>query len=190
MKDNLDTDLHTSSPRFEQQETSMETSLAVVEERLDRLERAVAEMQNTDVMQNWLEERLRTLLRDRGDLLVASDGERHLPARRDDTIMVEVHEPPSESYWNWRSWMLFEFVMDLRDFFVMQWDSRYRMTRTAQFLIPILFAYIVLSWFVLPSFFLLSHLVELLVAFFLFKVLSREVGRYRSHLVRLGHRYQ
>ncbi len=88
-----------------------------------------------------------------------------------------------------RAWWLFEAYDDLRAMTRMYSDYRYRrhMTWTA-FLTPFVFvACILLVWFWMPTSIpvlgtLLDKVVDVLLAFFAYKILSRELIRYRDML--------
>jgi hypothetical protein len=89
-----------------------------------------------------------------------------------------------------RAWWLFEAYNDLRSMVRMYSDQRYRrhMTWTA-FLTPFVFlACVLLVWFWMPTSIpflgpglaFLDKVVDVLLAFFAYKILSRELVRYRE----------
>jgi hypothetical protein len=93
--------------------------------------------------------------------------------------------PPPDGAWG-RVPVLQEFRLMAR----MYLDDRYRLSRVAQFGVPLVVALMVLNYFFTGSFpyigFLLERLVLIVLAVALYKVLSREVARYSAVLVYLA----
>ena len=87
-----------------------------------------------------------------------------------------------------RLWYLFDLVVDLRSILHMYGDPRYRLTWMGRLIPPALLVLIFTSWFwlpgtsLLPDFLarLLVKVVDLVLAFFLYKSLTREAQRYRD----------
>lgn len=97
-----------------------------------------------------------------------------------------------------RQWFLMQLWSEFRLAVRMYFDPRYRVSRTVQFLLPLVLALFVLNyllfgvWFDIP---ILSPILErvggVLLAVFLYKVLTRELVRYRDvleYLTRYGSR--
>jgi hypothetical protein len=99
---------------------------------------------------------------------------------------VEVPPPSPETPRGPRHWLLFEAINDARVILRMFVDPRYRMTWPGRVLPLVLLALFVTSkiWLPLTSLPLFGELIDktfdLLLGFFLFKVVSREARRYRQ----------
>lgn len=97
-----------------------------------------------------------------------------------------------------RKWFLVQLWSELRLAVRMYFDPRYRISRTAQFVLPgilLLFAlnyFLFAVWFALPVVSpILERVVCVLLAVFFYKVLTRELVRYREvldYLARYGQR--
>jgi hypothetical protein len=173
---------------------------AALEQRVRRLEDAVALIQDTRQMEERVVERVSVRLRresapalkESAGLLVNA-GRQLLPAAltmiRTETAKAE---PPVEasSGGGPRSWLVFDAYREARAMVRMFFDRRYRMSLPARVAPPMLFAAILTSWIWLPGTSLLPSLlatplvktVDVLLAFFAFKILSREARRYREVL--------
>jgi hypothetical protein len=85
-----------------------------------------------------------------------------------------------------QAWLFFESVAEARAIVRMYTDPRYRLSWTTRILPPALLAMFVASWWWVPftSFAvigtLLNKVIDLLVAFVLFKLLAHEARRYRE----------
>jgi hypothetical protein len=81
-------------------------------------------------------------------------------------------------------WLIVDCWTELRSMFRMFFDPRYRLTWQTKVYPPILIALMVLWWWILPSIpvltTVLDKIVTLVLAFFLYKILSREARRYRE----------
>jgi hypothetical protein len=86
------------------------------------------------------------------------------------------------------SWLFFDVVRELRLMFRMFWDTRFRVAWTTRLLVLLTFLYILTSHLWSPVYFLpliggfADKLVDLVVALLLYKVLGREVRRYEEAL--------
>jgi hypothetical protein len=179
---------------------------STLEERVRRLEDAVAGLQDTRHLEDRVVERLAD--RDRAASVTDATGimieaGRHLlpvppvatPA--DDGAAappppVATPAPPPKS--GRRPWLLFDLYADVRATMYMFVDPRYRMSWTGRFLPWALLFAILTSWFWIPFVSLLYALpalgpflatvlvkaVDLLLAFVLYKILGREAIRYRE----------
>jgi len=172
--------------------------------RVQRLEEAVAGLQDTRQMEERVVERVSDKLnrnaahgiQESANFLVKA-GRHILPLTRSKTPEGEQAPPdsPNAPRTARPPWWLFEVYDDLRSVVRMYFDPRYRrhMTWTA-FLTPfVLLACILVVWFWMPTSILvlgpalafLDKIVDILLAFFAFKILSRELHRYRDMMA--GH---
>jgi hypothetical protein len=92
------------------------------------------------------------------------------------------------------TWLLMEVFRDFRAIVRMFTDYRYRMTWTARIVLVVAISVAVLSWFLLSGNFLgvgtaIDRVVLVVVVVVIYKVLSREVERYRELLSRI-YRYR
>lgn len=145
-------------------------ALPSLEQRVRRLEETLASLQNVDGLEERIAERVRSRLQSQimaefpqGVPLDAPLGLPPLPAR----------------------WLLGDLWADLRDLVAMWMDHRYRVAWMTQFFLLVLVALILTShWWFPPSWILgvgpfLDKGLDLVLAFGAFKILSREVRRYR-----------
>jgi hypothetical protein len=181
--------------------------LTALEERVRRLEDAVAGLQDTRHLEDRVVERLAD--RNRADLakdatgIMIEAGRHLLPAappladRADDgatTPPPATAPPPPSPRSVRRPWLLFDLYADVRAAMYMFVDPRYRMSWSGRFLPWALLFAIGTSWFWIPFISLLYAIpavgpfvatvlvkcVDLVLAFVLYKVLSREATRYRE----------
>jgi hypothetical protein len=182
---------------------SAEASASPANESLDlrvrRLEEAVAGLQDTRQMEERVVEKVSNKLsrtpthaiQESASFLINA-GRHILPLTRGEAPESEQATPnaPSASRTARPPWWLFEAYDDLRSVVRMYFDPRYRrhMTWTA-FLTPfVLLACILIVWFWMPTSIpllgpglaFLDKVVDVLLAFFAFKILSRELHRYRE----------
>jgi hypothetical protein len=179
-------------------------AVVALEQRVSRLEDAVATMQDTHQLEERVVERLTRLApvaapaaasspNSAGMLLEA--GRRLLPAAVD-VIQAEARDadararqPPAQT--TRPPWLLVDTYAEVRAMFQMYVDRRYRMTWVGRVVPLTLFLAILTSsfWFpVLPAAFQFSQVVglllmkpvDLVLAFFLFRTLGREAQRYRE----------
>jgi len=168
-----------------------EIALLSLEERVQRLEGTVAGLQDT----RQLEERIVERLHDRW-----SPGTAHA-IRTDLEAPVAVPpvatpaavdgppplaEPPRYHEPVRKPWLLWDAYAEARVMILMYVDPRYRLTLMTRILPLVLLALILTSWFWLPGTSvpvigtLVDKVLDLVLAFLLFKVLSREARRYRE----------
>jgi hypothetical protein len=88
-----------------------------------------------------------------------------------------------------RKWFLAQLADEVRLAARMYFDSRYRVSRTFQFLVPVVFGLFALNYFVFDIWFafpVVSPVLErigcVLLGVFLYKLLTRELVRYREVL--------
>jgi hypothetical protein len=181
-------------------------TVEAVEQRVRRLEDAVAALQDTQLMEDRVVERIVqrvdhvTLPRHESRGLIVEAG-RMLPAKTieaspadglasaDSPSGVEAVAVAARS-----TWLLMEVFRDFRAIVRMFTDYRYRMTWTARIVLVVAISVAVLSWFLLSGNFLgvgtaIDRVVLVVVVVVIYKVLSREVERYRELLSRI-YRYR
>jgi hypothetical protein len=98
-------------------------------------------------------------------------------------VPPEPHEAPR------RTWLLLELWLQVRLAVKMYFDPRYRVSRTAQLAFPLFAALLVLNYFLFSAWFsipLLSpvaeRLLDVVLAVLAYRVLVRELDRYRAVL--------
>lgn len=168
-----------------------------LEARIQRLESAFAERpaaNDEDELANRVITRLSALAAERdqygdGVLVLASRAEAP-PAPPQGAVL---HPPATAVEPTSRTWFLAHVVAELRLVLTMYFDPRYRISRTAQFALPgivlvIIFNYFFFSVWVNITF--LSPVVERLLIVILavlgYKLLVREIARYREVLAYLA----
>lgn len=81
-------------------------------------------------------------------------------------------------------WLIVDCYTEFRSMFRMFFDRRYRLTWQTKLYPPLLIVLMVLSWWMVGSIPIvglwLDKIVALVLAFFLYKILSREAQRYRE----------
>jgi hypothetical protein len=177
-------------------EAATPPALESLDLRIRRLEEAVAGLQDTRQMEERVVERVSDKIsrnpahgiQESASFLVNA-GRHILPLTKG--LSSESGEAPSAAARAARPpWWLFEAYDDLRSVVRMYFDPLYRrhMTWTA-FLTPfVLLACILLVWFWMPTSIpvlglglaFLDKVVDVLLAFFAFKIMSRELHRYRE----------
>jgi hypothetical protein len=166
-----------------------------LEERVRRLEEAVAPLQDTHALEERVAERVAShvaLASDNGVRAKAGlllEAGRHLLPAAAATLAEPAPSPTHAAEPALRPpWLLFDVYAEARAAVRMYLDPRFRLTWQARLLPPILLVAIATSWVwlpgtsLLPGFLstLLVKVVDLLLALVLFKVLHREVTRYRN----------
>jgi hypothetical protein len=172
-----------------------------LEQRVDRLEDAVAALQDTHLMEERIMDRVvHRLNRDHaGDSIGIVDAERRTspPPRESEESSPEAPPRPVPSVAAKPAWLFVETLAELRAMVAMFFDTRFRVGWGAYFSVLVLAFVLVSSW-LLPF----SHLpvvggpldkaVGLILALFAYKRLHREVTRYREVVGRPApapHRY-
>jgi hypothetical protein len=166
-----------------------------LEQRVHRLEDAVAALQDTHLMEERITDRLaHRLSRDHtADSTGIRDAERRTspPASRPSSPAPEAVAVPVSSFAAKSSWMLVEVLSELRAMVAMFFDTRFRVGWGA-YLSVLVLVFVLISGWILP----LSHLpvvgepldkaIGLILALFAYRRLHREVNRYREMLARAG----
>ncbi|HVK07686.1 MAG TPA: hypothetical protein VM597_02800 [Gemmataceae bacterium] len=158
-----------------------------VEDRLRRLEGEVADLRHT--------------LSDLADIVVGDIKERREVAAAVSAPIPEVPIPASLVPGGEttlavvgaarRPWLVFDLLKEIGTTAKMYMDPRYRVRRSTQLIVPVLVGMMVADYLLFRGLFLevpvvtpvLEHLIGGLLAVLLYKVLSREVARYRQVLV-------
>jgi len=179
-----------------------------LEQRVRRLEDAMASLQDTRHLEDRVVERVASRLnREPTTAIVQSTpaivhaGRQLLPAAlglfragadQAEQQAVSRLDPPAVPA-DKRPWLLFDVYAEARTMVRMFFDRRYRVSRQARWIPPILLIAILLSWIWLMSFpiinlmpsvilIVVDKILDLALAFLAFKILSREVRRYREAL--------
>lgn len=176
----------------------LESRTESLEQRVRRLEEAVAVLQDTRHLEERVVERVTSRVsrtaaqanQNAGPTIIDT-GRKLLPAAftvvQAGTNEAERHAQQSPSDAG-RPWLIFDVYAEARMMVQMFLDRRYRMTWQGKVIPATLLAAILLSWIWLPGTSLLpsslmtlvDKIIDLVLAFFAFKVLSREVRRYRE----------
>ena len=180
---------------------SAAASLEQLEHRIRRLEEAVAGLQDTRPMEERIVERVTEKVAqatpgNKGSSgLIMEAGRQLLPSAlglASSSRAFPENGPAAPGSSSRRGWWFFEAYDDLRAMIRMFYDGRYRphMTWTA-FLTPFFLVVCILAvWLLMPTSLplvgpllrVLDKLVDLVLAFFAYKILLREVRRYREML--------
>lgn len=176
----------------------------LLEDRVRKLESAVTELQSTQLTEEVVTDRViarlgemaggpRPLSAANGVFLDDAEevGEALVPVAPEPVIPKPpsgaVLQPPVPADPTRRKWFLVQLWDEIRLTARMYFDSRYRVSRTAQFAIPAFFVLYLLNYFLFSLWFsipilspVLERVVCILLAVFLYKVLARELVRYRE----------
>lgn len=151
-----------------------------LEQRVCRLEEKLAAWPETEVLEERIAERLRAQL----------EITRHpepVPTENHaaDNLLEAASRALPEASVLRTAWLVSELLADIRDLLVLWTDRRYRVTWPTPVLVVLLATLVFtsgwwspLSWIPFVGWFL-DKLLDLLLAFLLFKILIREMRRYR-----------
>jgi hypothetical protein len=172
---------------------------ASLEQRVRRLEDAVAQLQDTRQVEDRIVERLaqrrtETAVRDSAGMFLDA-GKQLLPVAagmiRSETRTAEAQARGTAPQVR-RSWLLFDLLAEARSMVRMFVDPRYRMTWPGRLVLPVLGVLLLVTLWELGSLSdlsfvklimaILEKLADLLLAFVAYKVLAREVSRYREQI--------
>jgi hypothetical protein len=172
--------------------------ISTLEERVQRLEKAVAGLQDTRQIEERVAENVTARVRrDQSNGIQAAvnpildAGRRLLPvatlALKQGASAVDAQAQSSPTG-PARNWLLFELYAEVRAAIRMYVDPRYRVSWQGRILPVVLVVAIFTSWIWFPGTSILPEVasdlivkvVDLLLAFVLFEVLHREVHRYRK----------
>jgi hypothetical protein len=174
-----------------------------LEQRIQRLEEAVAQLQDTSPMEARVAERITAqitsqLNQNRGPSirettgLIVDAGRRLLPAALGAVQDQAAAGDPSASANKqpfWRRWFLVDLLVELRAIFWMFVDPRYRLGWPTRIVAVLLVTAIATSTFWPPASLvtgiavlgpLVDKVVDLVLAYLLWKILSHEARRYRQ----------
>ena len=163
-------------------------SLFHLEQRVCRLEQAVAGVQDTDQLAQRVAERITDRLghntslaiRDPNNIVIEA-GRRLLPA----AVGLLQGDQPAKADPS-HAWFFSDAYAEIRAMLHMYFDPRYHLTWKTRVLPLVLVAAILTSYFWVPGTVIpvvgvvLNKLVDLLLCYFLYKVLTREARRYRE----------
>ena len=174
-------------------ETSLPVNYAAVEhptdieQRLRRLEAAVAALQDTQIMEERVAERVvqklkRTplkALRDSASVIV-DVGKSMVPLK---TEPSGTQPKPEENTVEKPGWLLLDLWSEVRTFGRMLFDHRYPFSYAGRFGPVIIACTYIFSWLFLAGSIVggtLDRILAIVLAFLLYKIMSREVQRYRA----------
>jgi hypothetical protein len=176
---------------------AMENRRLALEQRVRRLEDAVATLHDTGPLEERIAERVARRLNCESAAaaqppsVVFKAGRQLLPAALDllRTKTIEAEQQAAASAGNARrSWLIVDAYAELRTMVRMFLDPRYRPTRMGLVVPLVLLGMILTSWIWLPGTSILpttlmtiiDKVIDVVLAFVAFKVLSREARRYRE----------
>lgn len=170
-----------------------------IEDRLSRLEAAIAALQDTRLMEQRLLERVSqriegTVLRSPTAERVGSEpvgslfpgalravGQQLMAATRPET------DRPKTSLFSAKQWILTDLIQEIRTFLMMYFDYRYRPTWMARVIPVAAICIFLLSWiglrnFVFATFFgaIFDYAINLGLVLLVYKTLQREAARYKA----------
>jgi hypothetical protein len=164
--------------------------LSALKQRVDRLEGAVATLQDTHELEDRVVERVEDRLAQRPLPLLAPvaplviETSRNLPLQ---VVSSEARTHSESGRSTWRSaWFLYDTYADLRAMLHMYFDPRYRMSWKMRVLpIVILVAIFTSTWWAPGTMIpivggIANKLIDLVLAFILIKILTHEARRYRE----------
>ena len=178
---------------------SRDEVIASLEQRVRRLEEALATVQDTRQLEERVVERLIRAAPPAQPVTAAPPpastgllldvGRRLLPAAVD-AVKAEANAAEAQARAGApplrRSWLVFDLVAEARVMVRMFVDPRYRMTWACRLVLPVLAGLLFISWWQLGSIPLLGALLDkvmdVLLAFMAYKILAREVGFYRDRI--------
>ena len=165
-----------------------------LEARVSRLEDAVAHLQDTSRLEERVVERVSSRLKEsaatnQGTTAFTAHASRHAGSAD--------ARPHTDNHFLWRlrpAWFVSEAYAEARAIIHMYFDRRYRLSWQCKVIPLVLLFFFATSWFwipftsVLPWFIVspINKTIELILAFLLFKFLSREASRYRAFLADLS----
>jgi hypothetical protein len=172
------------------------------DDRLRRLEAAIAAMQDTQLMEQRLLERVSERL---NTSAAPPTGDSHAIVEAGNAVLpgmlravgsqfnaaTSPTAPPSSSLFSARTWIVTDIIQEVRTFFVMYFDYRYQVTLTARIVPLAAMVIFILGWvlksFTADNFFgaALQHLTNLVLVVIVYKTMQREAARYRAHFAYL-----
>src|SRR5262245_2255685 len=168
------------------------------DDRLRRLENAIAAMQDTNLMEQRLLERVSERLHtsaappagesnaimEAGKFMTRAIGSQFNAA-------TSPTASSSGSLFSARTWIVTDIIQEVRTFFVMYFDYRYQVSTVARVVPLAALALFILGWvlksFTMDNFFgaALLHLTNLVLVVIVYKTMQREAARYRAQFAYL-----
>jgi hypothetical protein len=171
-------------------------TVAALEERVRSLEETVAALKDTRKLEDRLVERVTRRVERKqpasaiqAPTAALANAGKHLVPVAVAAVQAQANAADAQISQPGSPWLIVDIYSELRAMLRMFLDARYRvfyMTWQTKVFPPVLLGIMVLCWLWLASLPLgflstiLDKMVELLLAFFLYKVLSREARRYRE----------
>jgi len=169
-----------------------------LDERIRKLETALADRPappDDDALADRVIARLSALAAERerdpdgrGVMVLASSGEVPPPPQG-----AVLHPPAPSAEFAPRTWFLANLAAELRLVLTMYFDPRYRISRTTQFALPgivllLIFNYFFFAhWVTIPFLSpVLERLLAVVIGILIYKLLTRELARYREVLAYLA----
>ena len=166
------------SPHDSREGEPVEDRVRELEAKFDRLQETVAGWEGQTARLFEVAEGLRSELKSGKEPDSLSSAE----TQTEERLVVHAQPTPAPvKPAGGSSWLLFDILADLRDMCTMVFDARYKRTWTVGLLVPLLIAGLIMSWLFNPVP-VVSQGLELLMGLTLFKVMNRELVRYRAHL--------
>jgi hypothetical protein len=178
----LAAELHTPDLTLPAEPENPSALVAALEERVRRLEATIAQLQNTQPLEERITREVAARLESQvgprspnsSDLLLGA-GKKLLSAEPGSGT----HRAPGR-----RAWLLADLWVEMRCIMRLLVDPRYRLSWETRLFVPLVILGFVLSWFCLSGLLfvgpLLDKVIGLVLAFILYKILNREARRYRE----------
>jgi hypothetical protein len=152
-----------------------------IEQRVQRLEDAVAALQDTRQLEERLVDRVADRLGRTAPLAMPAAAGVIIEAGRQ---LLPAAAPRAGGTPPRLPWLLLDLYAELRAIFWMFLDRGYRLTWTCRLVLPVLLLLMVSSWFIIGAIplvgALLDKAVDVVLVVVAYKVLSREAHRYRG----------
>jgi hypothetical protein len=197
-------DLH-DPPQAEIKDSIARERLMELEERIHKLETALAERSTRVLTEDAVADRVIAKLSTAAGLpqtpdtsdrvLVLASSHEEVPPPPKGAVL---HPPETTIDPSQRTWFLTQLIAEFRLAIRMYFDPRYRISRTAQFALPAIAVLVLVNYFLFSALIniaILSPIAERLLDVMLcvigYKLIIRELSRYRevlSYLASYGHR--
>jgi hypothetical protein len=156
-----------------------------LEQRVQRLEDAVASLQDTWPLEERVVQRVTERLQGQAGPPTNAVADKIIASPPTGPVLVTSPTPPSPAFsLNRQGWLLVDALRELRAIVHMFFDVRYHMAWSTRLIVIVLLVLILLSHWWLPFGMVpvlggvLDKVVDLVLAFFVYKALSREAQRY------------
>ena len=170
-----------------------------LEDRLERLERAIAALQDTRLMEERLLERVAKRLEtiptrpDEHSGTPTSSRQSWMPGALrmvGQQLLAATHpenQSPRLSFFSAKQWIVTDLIQEIRTFLMMYFDYRYRPTLPARVIPVAAVCVFLLSWlglrnFIFASFVgaIIDYTINVLLVLLVYKTFQREAVRYKS----------